>query len=163
MKNALFYLLPSLALAHFDVVEPTARTVNEETAENAPCGGAPPMVRISVPLKGLIVGTTIFHKGSKLKYMMSLSENPTSQDEFKVAFSPEITVEKASTVRTPPIDLEAIGLTSGKNATLQIHSEDSHETMFQCIDITIAKTSGALEQVSSGVLAVAAMALYMVL
>jgi hypothetical protein len=130
-------------LAHFDLVEPKGRIVNEETANEAPCGGVPTGNRTQLPLQGSLIGTTIFHKGTVLRYRISLKENP-SQNDF-VELLPQFTVEKASTVRTNPIDYTAVaGVKENVNAVVQIQSEDSHEGMYQCIDVTFIKKSSTI-------------------
>jgi hypothetical protein len=139
-----FILLIASALAHFDLVEPKGRKVDEMTADQAPCGQSPPQERVKIPTTGLLIATTIFHRNSTLNYRLSLAQNPTKQEEFTEVFSPQFVVERASTVRTAPLNFDTIrGVGNNVNATLQIHSVDYHSTMYQCIDVTFVKQSSS--------------------
>jgi hypothetical protein len=135
-------LLVASALAHFELVEPKGRKVDEMTADQGPCGQAPPQERVKIPTKGLLIATTIFHRNTTLNYRLSLAQNPTKQEEFTEVYAPELVVARASTVRTTPLDFETIrGVGNNVNATLQIRSVDYHSIMYQCIDVTFVKQS----------------------
>jgi hypothetical protein len=140
-----FLALCATVFAHFDLVEPKGRAVVEATSEIAPCGQAVQQTeRVKIPTQGLLIATTIFHRNTKLNYRLSLAQNPTRQEEFTEVYAPEFNVERASTVRTAPINFESIrGVANNVNATLQVHSQDSHSIMYQCIDVTFVKQSSS--------------------
>jgi hypothetical protein len=127
-------LLVASALCHFSLIEPKGRKVDESTSMNAPCGGSPPMERITLPMTGNYIGTRIYHKNSTIFYRISMAENPTTQEEFSELL-PTLVVERAGTIRTPPIDFSTVKVNAGSKATIQVQSLDSHEIMYQCIDV----------------------------
>jgi hypothetical protein len=144
-------------LAHFDLVEPKGRVINEATAKEAPCGGASmSTIRTKVFLEESIIATTIYHKNTTITYKISLKDNPNQNDFIQLL--PNATVDKASTVRTSSIDFTKIsGVKENINATLQVYSEDEEESMYQCIDVTfIKKSSNSATSLSSNILIVLA-------
>ena len=147
-----FFFFAATVFAHFDVVEPKARTVDEATSETVPCGGSNIIgFRTKVPVQGLLVATTIYHKGTKLQYKIAVVENPQTQADFRDTFSPDFVVEKASTIRTQALDFSSVaGVANNVNATLQVYSKDSHSEMYQCIDVTFFKAASSSASNSYG-------------
>ncbi|KAL7752243.1 hypothetical protein RI367_002288 [Sorochytrium milnesiophthora] len=143
-----------LVQAHYILNTPKSRGFDDDGESKPVCGSFNSVMspRVSWDLTSPITITS-YHPNADLNIFLSLSENPTTVDDFKKISYQRIT-QAANLSYTgiftdqsvQPLGVKALTDLSGKDATLMMTYDGGDGLLYQCSDLTItpgAKTSSA--------------------
>ncbi|KAL8721893.1 MAG: hypothetical protein Q9225_001529 [Loekoesia sp. 1 TL-2023] len=147
-----FFVLISIASAHFTLDYPPARGFDEDQTANFPCGGQNSVSsnRTSWPLAGGLIQLSMEHDHAAVQVLIALGNDAT--DAFNTVLVPTTQEEGIgkfclSDVKVP----ESLGVKEGDNATIQVVTNgDPTGGLYNCADITFSSTNSSASECTNG-------------
>jgi hypothetical protein len=116
-------LFPLLTTAHFIMHYPASRNgLTDDTEPTPPCGGYPvSSSRTNVSLPAFPIALEMEHDEVVIQILLSLSDNPTSEDDFNITLERTFQEEGLGMFCLPQVTVpEGAGVKSGMRGTVQV-------------------------------------------